>query len=886
MNLKLVIGVLIVITGIALVNADFEFGDQDVEKDYSGGELLKGEFNMSFSNQTNLNFTSSLGGTRSLLDVLQGSFVRGNDYTCRPSNCMSDFSAASGQTSKTISLSGNEVKKFGFVFSGNDVSVRNNEFNLRVVSDASQSCVNQVSIDLFDDGEVDFFNDKYVDELCGVKSYGCFDKEDSSGEAEIPTTSSYCENITLPASPAYRVGAKVRNSTEGKGDLTMEMFDMETEDSLGVDCVLPAHTQEVENLDCIINYSASKQFDALVCISAEFGNYKIREESEEPCGMLGKFNDFESDYEIYAQGLKFDVTSTEFDDESYTSLNPNKEISEELQDYIDDVYNSDCTGNCVIPFSIWGVSQDVTLDSLMIKYDKSGALGKESKEIYEVDEDEFEISSDFLEFEIEDLGFIAPNITGKKTFRLEFDGNSLFSEKINVTTGFSFNIKPKFVLIGRRTLFEVIILGNVSKTEWDFNGTSLSSNTKGINYKFEEEGDFDIEVEVTKLSGKKSTKKFTITVGDAKTSANLTIQDYEKRIANITSEFNSLPGWVKVEVEKQINIIELNNSIARARDDFELGSSDDDYLEVVNKLGELNVPYSISKSSGGTTPIESGLDGIDVSYIEEISTREAEDEDDLIDAISSWISANYDINIEYDVISAFGDEGKSDLVTKFKVKINGKTGASSEGIYLFIDFPFDEVVFASDSGRSVGQGAGTYVFFAAPDEAGDVEFLIPERIDIQDLGVYISPEVSKLTIESGRIEGPGGEKKFKTGGFTLWIIVLLVVVLVIYVILQEWYKRNYESRLFKNKDDLYNLINFVFNGRAHGLKDGEVRHKLGGSGWRGEQINYAIRKLDGKRTGMWEIPILKFFEKRKVRQELGKRGHSEMNTKFIKQPRF
>ena len=96
MNLKLVIGVLIVITGIALVNADFEFGDQDVEKDYSGGELLKGEFNMSFSNQTNLNFTSSLGGTRSLLDVLQGSFVRGNDYTCRPSNCMSDFSASSG----------------------------------------------------------------------------------------------------------------------------------------------------------------------------------------------------------------------------------------------------------------------------------------------------------------------------------------------------------------------------------------------------------------------------------------------------------------------------------------------------------------------------------------------------------------------------------------------------------------------------------------------------------------------------------------------------------------------------------------------------------------------------------------------------------------------
>jgi hypothetical protein len=92
--------------------------------------------------------------------------------------------------------------------------------------------------------------------------------------------------------------------------------------------------------------------------------------------------------------------------------------------------------------------------------------------------------------------------------------------------------------------------------------------------------------------------------------------------------------------------------------------------------------------------------------------------------------------------------------------------------------------------------------------------------------------------------------------------------------------------LFRNKNDLFNLINFIYNSRVSGLKDREIRRKLEGAGWSGEQITYAFRKIDGKRTGMWEIPIMGAFERGKVKKEIEKMHPEGIDTRFINQPNF
>ena len=48
----------------------------------------------------------------------------------------------------------------------------------------------------------------------------------------------------------------------------------------------------------------------------------------------------------------------------------------------------------------------------------------------------------------------------------------------------------------------------------------------------------------------------------------------------------------------------------------------------------------------------------------------------------------------------------------------------------------------------------------------------------------------------------------------------------------------------------------------------EIFTKLKAKGWDQEQLNYAWRKYKGLRTGLWEVPVLKFIEKAEVKREV------------------
>jgi len=105
------------------------------------------------------------------------------------------------------------------------------------------------------------------------------------------------------------------------------------------------------------------------------------------------------------------------------------------------------------------------------------------------------------------------------------------------------------------------------------------------------------------------------------------------------------------------------------------------------------------------------------------------------------------------------------------------------------------------------------------------------------------------------------------------IPVLIVAIFIIYMIIQEWYKKYYESYLFKNRDDLYNILTFIHNARLSNLDDNEIKKKLSAAKWGSEQMNYAFKRIDGRRTGMFEIPLFRAREQRKIAQEIAKRQH-------------
>jgi hypothetical protein len=75
-------------------------------------------------------------------------------------------------------------------------------------------------------------------------------------------------------------------------------------------------------------------------------------------------------------------------------------------------------------------------------------------------------------------------------------------------------------------------------------------------------------------------------------------------------------------------------------------------------------------------------------------------------------------------------------------------------------------------------------------------------------------------------------------------------------------------------------MNISYN---QGMKKSDIFGKLKDLGWNSEQLRYAWNKFQGKRTGMWEIPIFKWVEKRQVKRELEKRGSSSKPLQGFRQ---
>jgi len=306
-------------------------------------------------------------------------------------------------------------------------------------------------------------------------------------------------------------------------------------------------------------------------------------------------------------------------------------------------------------------------------------------------------------------------------------------------------------------------------------------------------------------------------------------------------------------------------------------------------LAEIDVPLGIYVLEMGTLPATIGLASIDPSYISEISGEEDVKRDNVKLGIFNWMENNYDLNIEFKRIFKMGDIEDEEVLTWYKIILDENENFEGESSYLIIDYPNDNIEFAEDYNEEpIGDGRGTSVPVNEEGLPKSIEFTIRDSAGapgVEELGVYISPVLNKLNVISGKLLNRhflDKEGKLRWGLFLVAIAILLTVALFAYILLYSWYKRNYEHKLFKNPNDLYNLVNFIYNSRRAGLKDGEIRTKLKEKTWSSEQLTYAFKKIDGKRTGMWEIPIFKFVENGKVKKQIEKRQGHSIDTRFIK----
>ena len=878
MNKRGLIFCMLILVFIGIVSADFDYIKNNLQKNYRAGETIKGTMNIKLDEENaNSVLSSNFEGNISLLELLElnDDLIKGKDYDCNTPECAPTYSA--GNKISSIDLNGEKI--VGLKIVGDSISeIDSIEFKLE--SNLKNVCGLPLSADILDDGKDIISGISFNEVDCGEIQYGCFDNSLSSYLNAI-IDDEICEVISVEPGPAYRIGARVINSTQVEGVLEMTLYNKEGDE---FSCFLPKQTSNEQNLFCTINASSAVNTNFTVCIRDAVGlgsDYKIKYERKEPtCGIPeGR------DFQIFARPLQYKDVKIEVNSSMYEKLFIDS-LEDATYDYLQDNYETDDDGNvicdegCIVPIKLKGQAQNIQIKDVNIKY-RDVVLTSDNS-IYEINKKEIEISSDKIEVDLEPAGFKIPINSKADEFRLYLNNNLKFKEDIEIEESFDFDIKPKFVFIGLQTKFEAVTGFNISSSKWDF-GDGIAEEVVGktATHRFTEGKTFNVEVELKRKDGIIAKKKFNIVVGNPKESANKTIENYKVRLVNLTSKIESFPIWMQDNIKQIIELDELKNSTLTLEKDFKNASSDDEYTNIMNELLKLNVPLSVSINKKGMLPLSIGFLNINADYVEEISGGK---EDELEKSIVKWFNSNYNSDVEFEVISALFENEKEDILTKFKIKIEPKEGGAG---YLFIDFPFESIVFEKDYGqKSIGEGSGAYL--PINGNAQEIEFLVEESINVEDLGAFISPEIEKLSIDKNNKPAclPGDKKceePFPLRRVIFWLSIVIASFLILYIILQEWYKRNYENHLFSNKNDLYNLVNFIYNSRVSGLIDRDIRKKLKETGWTNEKISYAFKKIDGKRTGMWEIPIFKIFENRKVKKELEKRQGGQINTRFIKQ---
>lgn len=885
---------ILIISGLSInvVFASFSKGDklEALETSYNAGESLRGWINISLQDEPVSSMLSAFDSNMTILKFLD---LNSADYDCLPADCESDYSASGKKANKSLSLAIGKEKIIGFKIEGKTINSISS-FSLNIESNAGETRYPQLWIDILNDaenaGEFDWRSYSASGNFA-AEVKGCY--QEGSQKAEIKDNP-YCEKINVPAFSEVEIGANIEPVSGEGGDADFEFRIYN--DNYDSSCDINAN--KTGKISCVVSdFSTDVDQDFFVCIteddSDDTNDYNINYEQNSPCGFTGEDDsEFTHDFDIFAKAGKFAPVGSFVlnNDEIDNYQGGTSDIEWDIETYLDDRYNMNCENGCIVPVKFRSMSdQSITLSSASLTY--TAGVTTTTHDLYDLEETEAIIDMNFTKLYLDNSDLKAPETSGAKDLSLKLNGNLIASKNISVSKGATISYLAPLTLPAAIPVKFIISTsgGNITKYKWDFgDGTEdEETTTNTTTHTYSSIGDYNVEISVTSTGGQ-SSKTFSVKVTSPKEAINTTLIEKRDNLNSSLRDLEAIAWWYKDELGKKAGLDEIDIALKSLEKKYESASSSDDYVDIMTQLTELRVPYSLNLSSSSSGAFFPNPEQVDPSYVAEIGSEKADNPEGYVNPILTWFNEHLDVQAESKVYSLYYPEGSEPVLSALKLKIKPKEDFSRE-VYLIIDRPYEEVKFNPEQDyRDKAAGSATGLIFQSLEEGKEevVEFILSEKIVIIDLPAYLSPEFSQLpeSLEIGVCDNDGKCEKSEGENsknckndckpwekVIIYIIILLFIAFVVYIILQEWYKRKYENYLFRNRNDLFNLINFISNALNQALNRDGIIKKLEGRGWKKEQIIYAFKKVRGERTGMWEIPIFRFFEQRKIRKEIAKR---------------
>jgi len=840
---------------LSLVSANFEIGipSHFIEKQYAPGKNVDGWINISLSDEpVDSLFEDSFGNSRSLINLLKTSLDA--NYTCSPADCLPSYGASNPIPTKTFSLNAGAKKTIGIQITENISSVNSVTFN--VESDAPGSCFNQLEIDFLKDNVVDTGNNNVSNLYCASsKNYGCFNTGASTSPAKIGLQS-YCQKIILSGSSGFKLGAWVKEGIAGGTKLSMALYDLNR--NYVTTCELPTASASGGEIDCDVNYSTMKSETHYLCLfhsGGSGGEYYIRGYSNPSsgCGYQGYINSPAPEnyaYQIFAKGKKFSAMGNL---EISNTLPKGDTISRIVEEYIWRRYSEEgCSSGCVVPIEFTSrVNQNLILKNLSVSYGIGGGLVSSTDKFYDVSESPSVVNSEFQMINLDGGNFSVTSEYGEVGFELSLDGEEIFSEEITIKEApLIKNLNPKTTAVIIPTEFKVFVnSSNITEYKWDFgDGTNSTTIVNKVVHTYEKIGVYELKITITDKNQLSSSRIFKIEVSSSKQAINSTL---EKKLSDLNNiDLQMKQSQFEQNLKSVLNFDTLDVALNKIKQDYKKASSDNDYNKIMVSLLGLEIPESVNIVSSATLitfyPEKSK---VNLNVMKEIGggNYESKYEDEYSDALLAWNQKNMDTKVTFSEFSAnYGYFDERPILRTFKFKINKKN--NSDDSYLVLA-KLEGIEFKED--YSVKEKSG-YLYIELEQESETIMFTTTEEVNFVDVPVFISPKLGKLKIVGSIGSG-------RTGKGAKWILFIFILFLLAlagfggYIILQEWYKRKYEVYLFKKRNDLYNLMIYLTEGKKRGSSGKEMHSKLKKAGWNSEQVNYALRKHSGKRTGMFEL---------------------------------
>jgi len=845
--------------------ASFNVDSVEIDDIYSSEDDLRGNLSLDLvdelASQKFKGFFELVYKTEEVGNSLKDVLDQGNiDYSCDPSNCRDGYTLSNGEEIKKFNLSIDEERLIGFKLSGDDVVFKSLVFEIQ--SNNSKSCTVPLSIDLFNDNVIDWQAENTTQDYdCSFNS-GCFYSNNNPDEVFIGEKP-YCERIILPVGKKFKIGAWIK-----KGPLTPYTEDLLEATMYSSDkewlayCNIPEPSELGRLTGCEVEYENNEEKEVFVCVNALVDtDYVTKTETNGPCGFFSYVEEFENefvaDYYIFISTPRYsNIGKIELKDFNY-----------EIEEYILDTYNNSCSDDCIIPLNIIsGSNASLSVFNTSLSY-TSKIGGKIEKNIYDLEEDPLKLTGQGT-INLDTIGVKVPIFPGVYELNL-YLGNDLLNETSIKVERFKVlqNVNPRYAVLRNPTEFKIVFGKNASISEysWDFgDGTTSQTNENSAIHAYNNSGNFKLTIDVVSIDGIESKGEFDIIVSSAKDSVSYTIDNYLESLNNVESKILTLfPEWAQKSIKKKV-VGNLTNEITKLKQQTSSAAAEFEFISILDSLYKMKIPTSISIFAQGQTPYYPDYSKINLDKFSQMGAGEGATNE----ALGKWLNDYYSLNLDFKMINVDYKDGKETLGGLFNLKMTPKQKKSVKNFVIIGGTSIETSPVYDD--EPVGDDARGFAFDSIQQR--EIAFLDYNVQNFDEIKVFVAPEFVELeravkyTTAGCNFNGvcEAGEswtrcKDCNNKLITTLIGIVIAIALVIGGFMAWWYKTKYESHLFKEKKDVYNITNFVKNAQKQKLSKKEIYSRLKKEGWNSEQVGYAMSKASG---GIFSI-FSKLFSKNK-----------------------